>query len=64
MREEGKKGRRRGGWKKDEEGRGEGRRKRRKRLHTVKEETAKHYEATVSAVAIKHENKKKSHHQL
>ena len=48
MREEGKKGRR----------------KRRKRLHTVKEETAKHYEATVSAVAIKHENKKKSHHQL
>ena len=36
----------------------------RKQEATLKEETAKHYEATVSTVAIKHENKKKSHCQL
>lgn len=60
---EGKEGRKRGGWKKDE-----GRKRRgkegKKEEATLKEETAKHYEATVSTVAIKHENKKKSHHQL
>ena len=46
-------------WNEEREGGKEG-----KEEATLKEETAKHYEATVSTVAIKHENKKKSHHQL
>ena len=62
MREEGRKGRRRGGWRKDEEGRGEGRRKVRRRLHSRRRQQS--IMRPVSAVAIKHENKKKSHHQL
>ena len=58
------------GGKEGKEGRkkDEGRKRRgkqgRKQEATLKEETAKHYEATVSTVAIKHENKKKSHCQL
>ena len=62
MREEGRKGRRRGGWRKDEEGRGEGRRKGRRRLHSRRRQQS--IMRPVSTVAIKHENKKKSHHQL